>query len=57
MTTTWTLEEENFLHVALAAIPRITEIIAAFPAEHRVGALEERNVATRGRHGISAVLK
>jgi hypothetical protein len=40
MTTTSTSEEENFLQVALAAIPRITEIIAAFPAEHRVSALE-----------------
>ena len=33
-------EEENFLEVAVAAIPRISEIIAAFPAEHRAGALE-----------------
>ena len=32
--------EENFLEVAVAAIPRITEIITAFPAEHRTGALE-----------------
>ena len=30
-------EEENFLEVAVAAIPRITEIIAAFPAEYRSG--------------------
>jgi hypothetical protein len=40
MRTTWGSEEENFLQVALAAIPRVTEIIAAFPAEHRAGALE-----------------
>jgi DNA-directed RNA polymerase specialized sigma24 family protein len=33
-------EEENFLVVAVAAIPRIAEIIASFPAEHREGALE-----------------
>ena len=33
-------EEDEFLRVALAAIPRITEMIAAFPAEHRAGALE-----------------
>ena len=33
-------EEDEFLRVALAAIPRITEIIAAFPPEHRAGALE-----------------
>jgi hypothetical protein len=33
-------EEENFLEVAVAAIPRISEIIAAFPAEHHAGALE-----------------
>src|SRR5580704_5580420 len=33
-------EEDEFLRVALAAVPRITEIIAAFPAEYRVGGLE-----------------
>ena len=33
-------EENEFLRVALAAIPRITEMIAAFPAEHRAGALD-----------------
>src|ERR1700730_6153797 len=33
-------EEDEFLRVALAALPRITELIAAFPAEHRAGALE-----------------
>jgi hypothetical protein len=33
-------EEDEFLRVALAAVPRITEIIAAFPPEHRAGALE-----------------
>jgi thymidylate kinase len=33
-------EENEFLRVALAAIPRTTEMIAAFPAEHRAGALE-----------------
>jgi hypothetical protein len=32
-------EEDEFLRVAFAAIPRITEMIAALPAEHR-GALE-----------------
>jgi DNA-directed RNA polymerase specialized sigma24 family protein len=40
MATTWTSEEENFLQVALSAIPRITEIIGAFPAQDRAGALE-----------------
>jgi hypothetical protein len=30
----------EFLTVALAAIPRITEMIAAYPPEHRAGALE-----------------
>ena len=34
----------KFLNVALAAIPRISEIIGAYPAEHRAGALK---VATR----------
>jgi len=46
MTTTWNSEERNFLQVARAAIPRIAEIIATFPAEHRAGALEaERRYA------------
>jgi DNA-directed RNA polymerase specialized sigma24 family protein len=40
MTMTLGSAEENFLEVAVAAIPRITEIITAFPAEHRTGALE-----------------
>jgi hypothetical protein len=40
MTMTLGSEEENFLEVAVAAVPRITEIIAAFPAEYRSGALE-----------------
>ena len=45
MTMTLALEEENFLEVAVAAIPRISEIIAAYPAEHRAGAFQvaERN--------------
>jgi hypothetical protein len=30
----------EFLEVASAALPRITEIIFAFPADHRAGALE-----------------
>jgi DNA-directed RNA polymerase specialized sigma24 family protein len=40
MTTTRNSEEGNFLQVARAAIPRIAEIIATFPAEHRAGAFE-----------------
>ena len=40
MTMTLGSAEENFLEVAVAAIPRITDIITAFPAEHRTGALE-----------------
>jgi len=40
MTMTLGSAEENFLEVAVAAIPRITEIITTFPAEHRTGALE-----------------
>jgi hypothetical protein len=52
MTTTWNSEEGNFLQVAHAAIPRIAEIIATFPAEHRAGALEaaERRYAEAARH-------
>ena len=33
-------EVDEFLEVASAALPRITEIIFAVPAEHRAGALE-----------------
>jgi hypothetical protein len=33
------LEEDEFLKVAVAAVPRIAEIIAAFRAEDRAGAL------------------
>jgi hypothetical protein len=33
-------EVDEFLEAAAAALPRITEIIFAFPAEHRAGALE-----------------
>jgi hypothetical protein len=34
------VEVDEFLEVASATLPRITEIIVAFPAEHRPGALE-----------------
>ncbi len=33
-------EEDKFVEAASAALPRIAEIIAAFPPEHRAGALE-----------------
>ena len=33
-------EEDEFLEVASAALPRIIEIIAAFPVERRAGAFE-----------------
>jgi DNA-directed RNA polymerase specialized sigma24 family protein len=36
----WNSDEESFVQVAFAAVPRIAEIIAAFPPEHRAGALE-----------------
>jgi hypothetical protein len=32
------LQEESFLQVALAAIPRVTELIAAFPDDERASA-------------------
>ena len=32
--------EEQFLRAAVAAAPRIAEIIAQYPVEHRTGALE-----------------
>ena len=37
---TSTAEEKAFLRVAVAAIPRVTEIIQGFPADDRAGALE-----------------
>jgi hypothetical protein len=37
---TSTPEEKAFLRVAVAAIPRVTEIIQGFPPDDRVGALE-----------------
>jgi len=36
---TLSLEDEKFLAVAVAAVPRVAEIIASFPAQHRAGAL------------------
>jgi hypothetical protein len=39
MRTTSSLEEEGLLQVAFAAIPRVTELIAAFPDEGRAAAL------------------
>jgi hypothetical protein len=38
-------EEDKFLEVASDALPRIIELIATFPVEHRAGAFE---VAERG---------
>ena len=33
-------QEDEFLEAAVAAIPRIAELIAALPSEERAGALE-----------------
>ena len=33
-------EEDEFLEVASAGLPRIVELIATFPVEHRAGAFE-----------------
>jgi DNA-directed RNA polymerase specialized sigma24 family protein len=33
-------EEDKFVEVASAALPKIVDIIAALPPEHRAGALE-----------------
>jgi hypothetical protein len=35
-----TAEEKAFLRVAVAAIPRVAEIIGGFPPDYRPGALE-----------------
>ena len=37
-------QEDEFLEAAVAAIPRIAELIAALPSEDRAGALEGRSV-------------
>jgi hypothetical protein len=37
---TSTAEEKAFLRVAVAAIPRVAEIICGFPPDDRAGALE-----------------
>jgi hypothetical protein len=49
---TSSLEEEGFLQVAFAAIPRVTELIAAFPDEERAGALDaaERHYRAAARN-------
>ena len=49
--------EENFLEVAVAAIPRITEIITASPPNIARVHWRWRNAAIWKRLGISAVLK
>jgi|SRR5215467_2267156 len=48
---TSTAEEKAFLRVAVAAIPRVTELILAFPPDDRAGALE-----TAERRFIAAAL-
>jgi hypothetical protein len=52
MRTTSSLEEEGFLQVAFAAIPRVTKLIAAFPDEERAGALQgaERHYTAAARN-------
>ena len=37
---TSTAEEKAFLRVAVAAIPRVAEIVSGFPPDDRAGALE-----------------
>jgi hypothetical protein len=34
------IQDQEFLRVAVAAAPRVAELIAEFPAEHRIGAFE-----------------
>ena len=48
---TLTAEEKAFLRVAVAAIPRVAELILAFPPDDRAGALE-----TAERRFIAAAL-
>jgi hypothetical protein len=46
---TSTAEEKTFLSVAVAAIPRVAEIILEFPPDDRAGALETAETALSGR--------
>jgi hypothetical protein len=48
---TSTAEEETFLSAAVAAIPRVAEIILEFPFDGRAGALEAAE-----RHFLAAAL-
>jgi hypothetical protein len=52
MRTISSFEEEGFLQVAFAAIPRVTKLIAAFPDEERAGALQaaERHYTAAARN-------
>lgn len=54
---TSTAEDKAFLRVAVAAIPRVTEIILAFPPEDRAGALEaeRRFLAAALDYGCSEI--
>ena len=51
-------EEKVFLSVAIAAIPRVAEIILGFPPEDRAGALEtaeRRFLAAALDHGCTEI--
>jgi hypothetical protein len=55
---TSTAEEKAFLSVAVAAIPRVAEIICGFPPDDRAGALEvveERFLAAALDYGCSEI--
>ena len=55
---TSTAEEKTFLSVAVAAIPRVAEIILEFPPDDRAGALEtaeRRFLAAALDHGCTEV--
>jgi hypothetical protein len=51
---TSTAEEKAFLSVAVAAIPRVAEIILGFPPDDRAGALETLSGASWLRHWTMA---
>ena len=55
---TSTAEEKAFLSVAVAAIPRVAEIILEFPPDDRAGALktaERRFLAAALDHGCTEI--
>jgi hypothetical protein len=57
MLMTSTAEEKAFLRVAVAAIPRVAEIIGEFAPDDRAGALEVKPPSPSNGYNLNAVAK